>query len=174
MAMNVIYKTMNRTQTGFTLIELMIALTIAGILVTMAVPNFRDFVMNNRLSAATNDFITTLAMARSEAVKRGEGVTICSSTDQATCTDTAWNQGWIVMVTSNNEILRVHEPLDSAISLTNAATNKSIEYRPTGFLNAGTANTFDICDSRTGETGRQIAISGTGRPTNITPYPVCA
>jgi len=130
--------------------------------------------MNNRLTTATNDFVTTLAMARSEAIKRGEGITICSSNDMASCTASAWNEGWIVLVTSSNELLRVHEPIDSAISLTNAASNTSIEYRPTGFLNGGTANTFDLCDSRTGETGRQIVISGTGRPSNITPYPTCA
>jgi type IV fimbrial biogenesis protein FimT len=129
--------------------------------------------MNNRLSTASNDFITTLAMARSEAVKRGEGVTICSSTDQATCTSSNWNLGWIVMVTSSNEVLRVHDGLDGSVSLTNAANNKSIEYRPTGFLSGGTANTFNLCDDRSGETGRQIDISGTGRPTNLTPYPVC-
>jgi len=172
--MNVINKAMNRTQTGFTLLELMITLTIAAILMSMAVPNYREFIMNNRMTTATNDFVTTLAMARSEAVKRGEGVTICSSDDMATCTASAWNQGWVVMVTSSSELLRVHEPLDSAITLTNAATNTSIEYRPTGFLNGGAANSFSLCDNRTGETGRQIDISGTGRPTNITPYPICA
>jgi type IV fimbrial biogenesis protein FimT len=165
---------MNRTQTGFTLLELMVALTIAAILMTVALPNYREFIMSNRMTTATNDFVTTLAMARSEAVKRGEGVTICSSDDMETCTATAWNLGWIIMVTSTSELLRVHEPLDSAITLTNAAANTAIEYRPTGFLNGGAANTFDFCDSRTGETGRQIAISATGRPTNITPYPTCA
>jgi type IV fimbrial biogenesis protein FimT len=165
---------MNRTQTGFTLVELLIALAIGAILMSMALPNYRDFIMNNRMITSTNDFVTTLAMARSEAVKRGEGVTICSSNDMATCTASAWNEGWIVMVTSSSELLRVHEPLDSAISLTNTAANTSIEYRPTGFLNGGTANSFNLCDSRTGETGRQIDISGTGRPTNITPHPTCA
>lgn len=158
---------------GFTLIELLVTLTVASILLTLAVPSYRDFVMNNRLATASTDFLTSLAMARSEAVKRGEGVTVCSSTDQATCTNSAWNLGWIVQVTATNEVLRVHEGLNGAISLTNAANNKSIEYRPTGFLNGGTANTFNLCDSRSGETGRQIDITGTGRPTSITPYPVC-
>ena len=165
---------MNRKQTGFTLLELMVTLTIAGILTTMAVPNFRDFSMNNRLTTTTNDFVTTLALARSEAIKRGEGITICSSDDMATCTATDWNLGWIVLVTSTNELLRAHEPIQPAISITNADSNDSIEYRPTGFLNGGTANTFDFCDDRIGETGRQIVISGTGRPNNITPYPICA
>jgi len=165
---------MDKKQTGFTLLELMVTLTIAGILMAVAMPSYRDFTMNNRLTTATNDFVTTLALARSEAIKRSEGITICSSDDMATCTATAWNEGWIVLVTSSSEILRVHEPIEPAITITNAATNTSIEYRPTGFLNGGTANTFDLCDNRTGETGRQIVISGTGRPTNITPYPVCA
>jgi len=171
--MDVINKYMNKKQTGFTLVELLVTMAIAAILMSMAVPNYREFVMNNRMITATNDFVTTLAMARSEAVKRGQGVTICSSDDMATCTASDWNQGWIIMVTSSSELLRVHEPLDSAITLTNAASNTSIEYRPTGFLNGGAANSFNLCDNRTGETGRQIDISGTGRPTNITPHPVC-
>ena len=165
---------MNRKQTGFTLVELLVTLMIVGLLVTMAVPNFRDFVLNNRLTAQANDFISALNLARSEAVKRGQSVTVCSSNDQATCTGTAWNTGWIVMVTSDNSILRVYDALSGSSTLINASGNLSIQYDSNGFLNSGATNTFNLCDDRTGEAGRQIVVTGTGRPTNTTPYPACA
>lgn len=165
---------MNRQQTGFTLTELLITLAIAALLMTMAVPNFRDFIMNNRLTTQANEFIGALNLARSEAVKRGESITVCSSDDQASCTGTAWNAGWIVMVTGDSSVLRVYDALPGATTLTNASSNFSVQYDSNGFLNSGATNTFNLCDDRTGETGRQIVVTGTGRPDNTTPYPTCS
>lgn len=168
-------KTHNRfTHAGFTLVELMITLTIVALLLTLGVPSFRDFVMNNRLTTSTNEFVGALNLARSEAIKRSEWVTICSSNDQATCTASSWDSGWIIKVTSNDELLRVFSALPGSVTLTDTGALTSFQYAPSGFIEGGGANTFNFCDDRAGETGRQIQITGTGRPTNITPYPVCA
>lgn len=165
---------MKTKQTGFTLAELMIALAIAAILMSMAVPNFRDFVMNNRLTSQANEFISAINIARSEAIKRRASITICTSNDQSTCTTSAWDDGWILIVTSTNEVLRVYDGLSGTTTLTNTSSNNSIQYTSSGFLGSGATNTFNLCDNRSGETGRQITVTGTGRPNNTLPYPTCS
>ncbi len=82
---------------GFTLIELMITLLLAAIILALGVPGFQDIVRNNRAATQSNELISALSLARSEAVKRGARVSLCPSTDQATCTGgTNWANGWIV------------------------------------------------------------------------------
>lgn len=84
---------------GFTLIELMITLLLAAIILTLGVPNFRNIILNNRAATQSNELVTAMNLARSEAVKRGARVSLCPSTDQATCTGgTDWANGWIVFL----------------------------------------------------------------------------
>ncbi|MDH3560997.1 MAG: GspH/FimT family pseudopilin [Gammaproteobacteria bacterium] len=81
-----------------TMVELLITIVVVTILLALGVPSFQEFIKNNRLTAQTNDFVTAVQLARSEAVKRGSFTTICASTDQATCdvADGNWSSGWIV------------------------------------------------------------------------------
>lgn len=91
--------TCRRAERGFTLIELLITLSIAVILLTVAIPSFRDFLLNSRLSAQTNELVLALTLAKSEAVKRGSLVTVCSrSTNTACAGSTTWDSGWLVFV----------------------------------------------------------------------------
>lgn len=162
--------TMKRTSTGFTLIELLMAMVIAAILMTLGVPAFNDTLRNNRLTTQANHLITSLNLARSEAVKRRSDITVCSSSDQASCTGGAWQGGWIVMDNSSGEILRIFEPMKGATAVAGTAT--SIQYTSEGFLNSGTPETLTLC-AESGKAGRQINITATGRPNNVTPYPTC-
>src|SRR4051812_43964122 len=94
-----------RQQSGFTMFELMITLTVAGILASIAVPNVRDFMRNNRLSSTANDLLRGTQIARSEAVKRQQNVVLCASTDPAAvnpvCSFGAF-RGWIVFQDTNS------------------------------------------------------------------------
>ena len=109
-------------QTGFTLLELMIVVAIAGIVMAIGVPSFQSITTNNRIAANTNEFITALNLARSEAVKRGAAVSVCKSANGATCTTSGdWDQGWIViMVDDPNPPLRVFDSLGGNTTLTSA------------------------------------------------------
>ena len=82
---------------GFTLVELLITIVVVSILLAAGVPAFQSFIKNSRVTAQTNDLISTIQLARSEALKRGTNMVVCASSNQTTCTgkDT-WADGWIV------------------------------------------------------------------------------
>lgn len=84
-----------KKQSGFTLIELLVTIAILAILLGIGVPSFRSMVESNRIRTVSNDLVSALQLARSEAVKRGVPITLCSSNDQASCSG-AWANGWVV------------------------------------------------------------------------------
>jgi len=85
-------------QTGFSLMELMTALTVLGVLLALAGPGLADFVEESRLSGSARDFVVDFALARNEAAMRGQRVTVCTSTDGATCETDSWNDGRLVFI----------------------------------------------------------------------------
>ena len=107
---------------GITLIELIIALTIAGILMAIATPSLRNFVESNRQTTQVNDLIADISFARSEAIKRNGAVVICKSADPSasppTCDQTAsnpWETGRLVFVDTNNDNKFVASDNDSLL-----------------------------------------------------------
>lgn len=83
---------MNR-QTGFTIVELMIAVAIMGILVSVALPSLTYSVINNRITAKTNQLVSVLSYARSEAII-GRNIRIDPVLIQGNTNE--WGAGWIV------------------------------------------------------------------------------
>lgn len=80
-----------------TLIELMVTLSILGILMALAVPSFQAMIASSRLTTSSNDFLATLSQARSNAIKTGSRITICKSANGTQCaTSGDWEQGWIM------------------------------------------------------------------------------
>lgn len=156
--------TTKRTQ-GFTLTELMVTVAIAGIMLAAAVPNLYTFILDNRLASQSSEFTGALAMARSEASRRGSRVVVSPATS-------GFDGGWKIWADSNGNTLldqgeavfRVHEDLrGNTLTGTNAAL--PIVYLPSGFMDitASATRIFQLCDSRSGERGREIRITATGR-----------
>lgn len=88
---------------GFTLLELLTTLLLVSILMATAIPSFKSSIAKNRLTKTQQSLSDTLNLARSEAIKRGQRVIVCASTDQENCSEdpTAWNTGWLIMATAN-------------------------------------------------------------------------
>jgi type IV fimbrial biogenesis protein FimT len=95
---------MGRKQQGLTLIELMVTLAVAIILITVGMPMFTGIAANNRAAAQTNDLVSALKLARSEAVKRSDPVV-------ARQAGTTWSEGWLVFVDDNDN--GVDDPTDN-------------------------------------------------------------
>jgi type IV fimbrial biogenesis protein FimT len=88
---------MLKNQKAFSLVELLVTVCVLAILIALALPRFNKQVLNNRSVALGEDIITVFNLARYEAVRRAARVTICASSDRATCTG-SWTDGYIVFV----------------------------------------------------------------------------
>jgi type IV fimbrial biogenesis protein FimT len=117
----------HRATRGFTLLELMAAVAVLGVLLAVGVPSFGNIIRKNRMATHTNALVSALAVARSEAVKRSDPVTVCSTdAAQAACI-LGWSNGWIMFtdggapgtVDPTDVILqRWSAPLDDGIGVT--------------------------------------------------------
>ena len=141
---------------GFTLIELMVAVSIFAILLAVAVPSYRTFILNNRSAAAANEFIATLNFARTTAVTLRQPVSVCRTTTPAaaipvcgnTGNGTGWENGWIAFIDLNaNGILENTDATadtnqDGTIDATDAVLRRH-EPLPAGTLLHGQAALAD-------------------------------
>lgn len=146
---------------GFSLVELMVTLSVVAILAIVGLPGMIDFIKNERLTTQINSLLVDLQHARSEALTRHEQVTVCASKDGATCSGGDWEDGWIVMITATSEVLRIRDELegDNTLSSSSGAT---ITYDQRGFAPNVNA-TFSVCDDRGASYGKSISVSNTGR-----------
>lgn len=168
-------------QYGFTLIELVITVAIVGILAGVVAPSFSSFVQEKRLNAQMNNLIASVHMARAEASTRRTIVTMCASTNGATCNSTAWENGWIIFTDENNsgnavmdgtdELIRFQEALEGNTTIRELGfsfpSNGQIIFKNNGFMlsNAPDSGTLTLCDDRGVDDARAIIIniSGTSR-----------
>jgi len=164
-----------RRQTGFTLIELMIAIALTGMLLSMAVPAMDLFVSNARQTGAINDFVSSMHIARSTAITTNTRVTLCPSANGTTCEAIGWDRGWIVFADlDSDQIVDLDETITSKTEGINNLSIKSDEfgnfmlYRPNGrVMNAaidGSAGEFTVCDERGADHAKVMIIELSGRP----------
>ena len=150
------------------MIELLVAMGVAGILAAIAIPAFNTFVMNNRDAQQINSLALSFNYARSEAVKLNTtvGVQVCPSSDQLTCNGPAngWAAGWIVLDMSALPTPKVIQAVP-ALSGPNAITAAGAGANGVTFKSNGTvvgSAQIKICDPRGGAFARDVEISPVG------------
>ena len=157
----------NRTQTGFTLYELLITVLILGVILAVGVPNMAIFTQNSRITSTANDLHAAFQLARSESARAKTNITICASAN-ATAADAdcggTWNQGYIVFVENNDPpdlsrdagtepVLRAHGAAAEGVTLSVADDASYFMYASTGLgrLDGGgnpAVSQVVICDER--------------------------
>lgn len=154
-----------RTQTGFTLYELLITVLVVGAILTLGIPNMTEFTRNGRITTSANDFHAAFHLARSEAARARANVTICASNnsmdDAADCGGT-WDRGMIVFMDIdgsltrngvNETVLRRHPAINSNLTLAVANDATYFSFGPGGLGrgNVGGADALTqviVCDDR--------------------------
>ncbi len=155
---------------GFTVLDLLIALTIASLLFGIALPSYRAVVSRVHVSAVRSTLTTTLFDSLRDSTIRGQEVVVCPAV-QGHCTDGQdWSVGWFAFVdlngdrshSANEPILREQRPLDRDVHLRSTAGRPRIVYQPNG-SNAGSNVTFTLCDRRGPSEALSLILANNGR-----------
>lgn len=170
-----------RTQSGFTLIELIVTVTLAAILMGIGIPSFMETIRSNRLTSATNDLITAFNLARAEAVKRGKMVTV-RRVDNSSFTKVGagaqWENGYDIFVDDDADgvfdagetFIRTFPGLPLDYTLRRTSNGPRISFLATG--GASSVGSFVICDDWDGnaipeaKTSRLLTLTTSGRVRN--------
>lgn len=142
--------------TGVTLVELITVIAIIGIMMVIGIPSFRYIDTSYRISGEANGLLGDLQFARAEAIKEGQTVTACVSTDGATCAEgnTDWQTGWIVFSDVNDDqtvdagdtVLRVQATFTSTDTFEPVTDLSAVTFNGEGFAlglpNGGTTLTL--------------------------------
>lgn len=161
--------TMQTRPAGFTLIELMVTLSVLAILLTIGIPSLQMFIQNSRLQSQSASLMGDLNYARAEAVRLGSPVAVCASADGATCSGAlTWETGWVVFndidvdnLVDAGELLRAAPALGGGNTM-RTAQRPLVRFNAQGYSN-GFADTFSTCDTRGLGSARGVILSNQGR-----------
>lgn len=157
---------------GYSMVELMAALAIAAVLLTIVVPSFQSLLDKMRIAATANDFFAAVTLTRSEAIRRGKRM------DLIPADGVNWKSGWIILVENNfnqkadaeEEIVLVHGPVHSGVEINYAFSDSKSPY----LAYTPNSRTRTNANSQAPQTGsweftlnresRRIVINFLGRP----------
>jgi len=155
---------------GFTLIELMISISIASVLAAIAIPNFSNFIVQMRVDNEISQLHRMLLITRNAAINSGYKAIICPLDNSAQCTSLWQNKLSVFIDMNNNKVLDTNEK----IIITRAAITKGdkllygkgrnkITFKPTGHLSGLANGTFRYCPDNYKHIARGIVVARSGR-----------
>jgi len=159
----------SKASRGFTLLEILVVLSITAIIVAFATPSFMNIMANNRVAAASSELLLTLNMAKNEAIKTGQSTILCKSSDASQCDiNTTWNTGWLLFNDLNNDrqvddgdkIIRTHGTVETSLNF-NFYTGNYVRFNSSGQLNEN--GRFCFNNAYRPENSRAVIITQTGR-----------
>jgi type IV fimbrial biogenesis protein FimT len=160
------------TANGFTLIEMLVAVLIVGVLLLVAAPGFSDLISNNRMVSEVYVMRATLSHARSEALARRAPVVVCPTTDGLACADSNdWSSGYMTFVdTDDNNVANPTDPDEdiiqwearqSPVDILFDNASKRVRFGGQGVA-LGFEGTFTFCDSRGAGDARALILNPVG------------
>lgn len=170
---------------GFTVLELLVALAVGGVLLLLGLPSYRAWIAEMELRDRVAALVDAMSFARAEAIKRGTRVNLCASADAAFCAaDGRWEAGWIMFVDANRDgerdddetLVRVQDRARPGITVRgNRPVADYVSY--TGMGQTRMANgalqmgTFTVC--RQGSHGIDVVLANGGRVRVVRGGPPC-
>lgn len=163
---------MNTAQHGTTLVEQLVVLAIIGISTLLALPGLEGLVADAKRTASVNDWVVTVQLARSEAIKRRVAVAVCPSRDGANCSAALedWSRGWILFANDDQDAPPVRDHGEALLAQggppkagqTLQVNRAAFAFKPFGMRS--TNGSFVVCDRRGPTQARAVVVSPTGRP----------
>lgn len=150
---------------AFTLIELMVTISVLAVVIALAAPSFSTILRENRLAALSTELQGAMQLARSEAVKRRENIRVCrSNAGQTACTNgTNWAAtGWLI-VRPNGNVLKVWDAIQGTVV---TGPNTGITFRSNGMSSSAATQNWSVTSSScSGDQKRTISVNITGSAT---------
>jgi type IV fimbrial biogenesis protein FimT len=151
---------------AFTLIELLITITVIAVLLFIAIPSWHGIVLKNRSLAEADKIVNALQFAHAEAISSGNVVKFCKSKNFVECcsNDCAWTDGQLVMLSGSRHIIGTFAALPSGDKLTwqsSFGSNDFIAFSPFG-TTTGQQGSFYYCPSGAKEYALAVIVQQTG------------
>lgn len=149
-----------RYSRAFTLIELMVTISVLAVVISLAAPSFSRLLQDNRMLTVANELQSSLQLARAEAIKRKTNVVLCKSNNTANdcASGTNWQEGWLMR--SSDGVIKVW---DAVQGTTLTGPTNGITFRGNG-LTSTAESTWTAAYSSCSQ-NRSITVSTTGRAT---------